>query len=80
MNIQLIDGEFKPKDAMDLITQMLHIKIKYHENKLRLSKSQEEIKVRELKIKGLKKDLFELGTIINYNSSSVKINSIIEIT
>lgn len=59
MNIQLIQGQFSTKDALDIITQMMHVKIKYHEQKIHHSSNEEDIKMRETKIKRLQKDLFE---------------------
>ncbi len=60
MHIQLIEGEFKSNEALDLITQMIHIKIKFHENKIDKSEFEEDIKAREGKIKRLQKELFEI--------------------
>ncbi|MFZ1847395.1 MAG: hypothetical protein WAU12_10835, partial [Saprospiraceae bacterium] len=59
MNIQILDGEFKSNEAIELNTQMIHIKIKYHENKISVSQLEEDIKARETKIKRLQKDLYE---------------------
>ena len=57
MNIQLIKGQFDPEDAIGIITQMIHVKIKYHENKIHRNSNEEDIKFRENKIKLLQKDL-----------------------
>ena len=65
MNIQLIQGEFSPSDALDIITQMIHIKIKYHENKINRDSDEADIKSRENKIKKLQKELFEVRNYIN---------------
>ena len=71
MDIQLIQGKFSAKDALEILTQMIHVKIKYHENKIQQSSNEEDLKMREMKIKRLQKDLFEaknhidqLGNII----------------
>lgn len=79
MNIQLIEGEFKSNDALDLITQMIHIKIKFHENKIGSNETEEDIKGREAKIKMLQKNLFELRNNIGSTTNGVKINTIINI-
>ena len=44
MNIQLIKGEFSSNDAIELIAQMIHIKIKYHENKINNLSNEEDLK------------------------------------
>ena len=78
MDIQLIQGKFSAKDALDILTQMIHVKIKYHENKIQQSSNEEDIKMREIKIKRLQKDLFEaknhidqLGNIILESKISI---------
>ena len=65
MNIQLIQGEFSQSDALDIITQMIHIKIKYHENKINRDSDEADIKSRENKIKKLQKELFEVRNYIS---------------
>jgi hypothetical protein len=59
MNIPLIQGQFNAKDATDLITQLIHVKIKFHEGKINHASSEEDIKMREQRIKQLQKDLYE---------------------
>lgn len=79
MNIQLIEGAFNSNDAIELIAQMVHIKIKYHENKINSQSNEEDIKTREAKIKQLQKELFELRKTINLKTNSVKVEAIIKI-
>ena len=79
MNIQILDGEFKSNEAIQLITQMIHIKIKYHENKISLSQLEEDIKARENKIKRLQKDLYEFRNTIDSTTKVVKLKAIINI-
>lgn len=79
MNIQLIQGEFESKDALELIVQMVHIKIKYHENKIQSDSNEEDIKTREKKIIRLQQELFEVKKAFQTNKKSVKIESIIKI-
>ena len=79
MNIQLIKGQFDPDDAIGIITQMIHVKIKYHESKINRDSSEEDIKFRENKIKRLQKDLFDIKRAIDSNGIQVAIESTIEI-
>ncbi len=79
MYIQLIEGEFKSNDALDLITQMIQVKIKFHENKISKSEIEEDIKAREAKIKRLQKNLFELRNDIGSNLNAVKLDGVIKI-
>lgn len=78
MNIKLIQGEFNANDAIELIAQMIQVKIKYHENKINNRSNEEDIKAFEVKIKQLQKELFDLRQ--NYNSNkNLKIEAIIKV-
>ena len=79
MNIQLIQGEFESKDALELIVQLVHIKIKYHENKIQSDSNEEDIKTRERKIIRLQQELFEVRKALQSNINNVKIESTIKI-
>ena len=80
MNIQLIQGNFSAKDAIDIITQMIHIKIKFHESKISSNSNEEDIKMREKKIKQLQKDLFEARKYIEQKGGAIDIKAEIEIS
>ena len=75
MNIQLIQGQFNAKDAIDIITQMIHIKIKFHENKITNNSTEEDIKFSETKIKRLQKELFEMRKYIESQGKKINIQS-----
>lgn len=78
MNIKLIQGEFSGYDAIELINQMIQVKIKYHENKINNQSNEEDIKSCEVKIKQLQNELFELRQ--NYSSNkNLKVEAIIKI-
>ena len=80
MEIQLIQGQFDKTDAKDLITKMIYIKIKYHENKIDHSSNEEDIKMRETRIRQLQKDLHNLRKELDTNGSNSKaVTSQIEI-
>ena len=75
MNIQLIEGAFNANDALDLITQMIDVKIKFHESKIAKSEMEEDIKGRETKIKRLQENLFELRNHMGSTSKTVHVNA-----
>jgi hypothetical protein len=79
MNIQLIQGQFGGKEAIELITQMIHAKVKFHENIISNDDSEEDIKMRENRIKQLQKDLFDARNYIEKKGENVSINASIEI-
>ena len=79
MEIQLILGQFSTSDAMEIITQMIHIKVKYHEKKIKSLSNEEDIKMREKKIKKLQKDLYELREYLKTKDKTINVKSVIEI-
>lgn len=80
MNIQLIQGNFNAKDAVAIITQMIHVKIKYHESKISNNINEEDIKFRETKIKQLQKDLHEIRNFIDTCGGKINIQSEIHLS
>jgi hypothetical protein len=79
MHIQLIQGQFGGKEAIKLITQMIHAKVKFHENIISNDDCEEDIKMRENRIKQLQKDLFNARCYIVKKGENVTINASIEI-
>jgi len=79
MVIQLIQGQFNQDEAIEIITQMIHIKIKYHENKITRNSNEEDIKNRETKIKRLQKELFEAKESLLSKRRNVSIDAVINI-
>jgi hypothetical protein len=79
MNIQLIQGQFSQKEAIDLITKMIHVKIQFHENAISNLDNEEDMKMREKRIKQLQKDLFETRKYIEQKAGMINVNAEIEI-
>jgi hypothetical protein len=64
MDIQLLKGNFTQSEALDILTQLIHIKIKFHESKIEKSDNEEDIKMRENRIKQLLQDFYEAKQLI----------------
>ena len=79
MELHLIDGQFSVTDAIAILTQLTEVKIKYHENKIKSSHNEEDIKMRERKIKKLQKELAESRDYIRNQTSNISINSTINL-
>ncbi len=79
MELQLIDGAFSPTEIMDILTQLFHVKIKFHEDKVKNSKNEEDIKMRERKIKLLQKNLDEARVYIKRQNKDFHVESKINI-
>lgn len=80
MTIQLIQGQFNPSEAIEIITEIIHVKIKYHENKIPGNGHEEDIKNREAKIKNLQKEMFETRKEMLSKKGSLSIDAVIKIT
>lgn len=57
MELQLIDGSFPRNEMLDILTQMIDVKIRYHESKNDQSVNEDDIKMREKKIRSLQDEL-----------------------
>lgn len=77
MKIELIQGEFNSSDTLELFSQMIQIKIKYHENKILSNSSEEDIKWRESKIKRLQYELHEIRNYVKSNDKHLSLEGII---
>ena len=75
MIIQLLQGQFKPTEAVEIISQMINIKIKYQESKITASCSEEDIKNRESKIIRLQKELNDAKNSILSKNEELKIDA-----
>ena len=77
MNLQLVSGQFSKADAIEIITKLLEVKIKYHEEKIKHLENEEDLKYRESKIIRLQNQLQETrnfllqqtGTMVSMESA-----------
>ena len=79
MKIQLISGQFTAQETIDLVSQIIKVKIKFLENKICNSLSEEDIKSKETKIVKLQNKISELQEYLKLTNCDLKINSEIEI-
>lgn len=75
MNIPLIKGSYSNAEAVTLITDLINVKIKFHENKICNTQNEEDVKMRERRIKQLQNDLQEIRKYINGNAKNIAIES-----
>lgn len=79
MNITLIQGSYAPAEALELVSKMIAEKIKFQESKISRSCNEEDIKMREGRIKALQNDFVAIKSAIVAKAGLVSINSTIEI-
>ncbi|MDE3124729.1 MAG: hypothetical protein KGK14_04380 [Bacteroidota bacterium] len=75
MTIQLIQGDFEHTEALDLLTQMIQVKIKYHETKINGHLNEEDIKFREGKIKKLQDELMQVRQFLSHKDKQIHIEA-----
>ncbi len=74
MEIQLIKGSFSAEDAADILSKMINIKIEYHQSKIDKSSNEEDIKMREERIKLLQRDLVSAKNYINLQGGKIALD------
>jgi len=79
MKIHLIQGHFTGKDAISIITKMIEVKIKFQEEKIKSADNEEDIKMRENRIKSLQKELYESRKTIEALGDNVSVQSEINV-
>lgn len=79
MNLPLIKGRFSKAEAIDLLSQMMLVKIRYYENKIDKDLSEEDIKMRENLIKQIQKDYFRARTAILSGKNNCELDGEIKI-
>lgn len=79
MKINIIKGQFKTSEALSIITKMIDVKIKFQEEKIKNSDNEEDIKMRENRIKSLQKELYESRKFIESHRGLISLQSDIQI-
>jgi hypothetical protein len=79
ITLPLIRGTFSKEDALDLITHLIHVKVRFHENRINDASSEEDVKMRETRIKELQRYLFEARESFRKLDGSILIESDIKI-
>jgi len=74
-HLQLLKGSFTKEEALQILTKLLAAKINYHEDKIHLTDNEEDIKMREVRIKQLQKEFFEARMYIEKQKGRVELNS-----
>jgi hypothetical protein len=76
MNLQLIDGHYNYQDAMEIISRLVEAKIRFHENKIDTDLDEDDIKMREKKIKTMQTELSRMRSQLR-NEKNISIHAAI---
>lgn len=77
--MQLIKGTYSKEDALEIVQQIIRIKIQFHEEKISASDHEEDIKMREQRIKDLQNDLAAFRKMIAGQEGSVNMNALLNL-
>jgi len=79
MHLQLLNGSFTKSEALDLITQMVSVKIKFHEDRIERDANEEDSKMREAKIRYLQNELLKVKSYLSAKQGMVDLHGMIEL-
>lgn len=77
--MQLIKGTYSKEDALEIIQQIIQIKVKFHEEKISLTDNEEDIKRREKRIKDLQSDLSAFRKAIHSHTGVINMNALLNL-
>lgn len=78
--IDLLRGSYSKRDALDLLTQLIHVKIRFHESRISADMLEVDLKMREKRIHELQRDLYEAGKIMERLEEPVSLEATIQIS
>ena len=64
MDLQLLKGTYTKQEALGLLAKLIDVKIKFQEEKIKNTDNEEDVKMRETRIKELQKNLYEARVYI----------------
>jgi hypothetical protein len=75
MKVELVNDDFEPKEALEILTKLIHVSVKFHVDKINVSSSKLDINMRETRIKSLQKHLFDIRQRIEIINGKITIQS-----
>lgn len=79
IQIQPMEGEYTPKQALNFLTQIYHMQIMHNESKIKSYATAADIVESRDKITRLQQELFEARAFLEHTEQNVNISTIIQI-
>ncbi len=79
MTFSLIQGQFSPEEGIDILSRMIDVKIRFHEDKIHHSASEEDIHMRERRIQELQHELHEIKKLVMSQQAPPVIEAVVNI-
>jgi hypothetical protein len=77
--MQLIKGTYSKEDALEIVQQIINVKVNFHHDKISLSDNEEDIKMRENRIKNLQNDLANFRMALNKHQGAINMNALLDL-
>lgn len=77
MTLELMNGAFSGPELLSLLEPMIQTKIRFNESKIDQAASEEDIKMRESRIKQLQLDWQNIRQQIGQQEGLVKVNAVV---
>ncbi len=78
MELSLIKGQFTAEDSLELLNQLVQVKIRFHENQIKAGAEEEDVRMRESRISELQRELADIRKKIMSGDSRVEMNAVVE--
>ncbi|HEX4875027.1 MAG TPA: hypothetical protein VFV31_00040 [Chitinophagaceae bacterium] len=79
MTFSLIQGQFSPEEGIDILSRMIEVKIKFHEDKILHTHREEDITMRERRIQELQHELHEIKKLVKSQKAPAVIEAVVNI-
>ncbi len=79
MQLTLIDGSFSAAEAKELLTRLVQVKLRFHEERIATGSTEEDVSMREKRISRLQHELSVLRTQLDPDAGAVELQAVVEI-
>lgn len=74
-NFNLIQGAFAPAELLQIITEMVEVKIRFHQSKIEAEDNPEDVEMRERRIRQLQEELHQLRQSLMAKDQAVRVKA-----
>lgn len=79
MHLTLIDGTFSAAEAQELITRLVQVKLRFHEERIRPGSSEEDVHMREQRITRLQQELAAFRQQLPPHDHAIQLHALVEL-
>ena len=79
MFVQLIQDQLNTKESIDVVTEIIHMNIRFHEKKIAESDDIKVIKAHQEQVKHLQKYLFEVRKFVESKATNIDFSATFEL-